>query len=372
MINKVIIIPIFLFTLFSNSIKVRGIEPILNDSALLVTIEQYLSELYNFNFDSAYELVKILEKERPEHPVTSFYSGIHIYWRNYPLTQSKSESTEFINLMEETSERVIPLLKENENEIEGVFFDIISKAFLMMYYSDNGLSGKVIKIAPTVYKHVMQSFELNDIFREFYFITGLYNYYIEAYPEKNPVYKPISLMFRSGNKDLGLRQLHYAKDSTIFMCTESAVFLSLIYYDFEEDIRKAIVTMGELYKSYPNNPFFLSQYIEYLLYDKQYAEVIRLNKEMVRKHRDNAYIVMKGIIFKAIIEEKYHKNYDTAYENYKSGKKIAKTFGAQGEDFLSYAYYGLSRLESIKGNVKKSKEYSKMGHSLARYDHFSD
>ena len=40
---------------------------------------------------------------------------------------------------------------------------------------------------------------------------------------------------------------------------------------------------------------------------------------MVKSHRDNPYIVMKGIVFKAIIEEKYNKDPDNAYKNYEMG-----------------------------------------------------
>jgi len=60
---------------------------------------------------------------------------------------------------------------------------LFGRAFKAMFWADNGKSGKVVPDLRTMYKRTKEGFELKDRFVEFYFSTGLYNYYIEAYPE---------------------------------------------------------------------------------------------------------------------------------------------------------------------------------------------
>ena len=151
---------------------------------------------------------------------------------------------------------------------------------------------------------------------------------------------------------------------------EAGIFLAIIYYDFERDTKMAVDIMKKLYEKFPNNPYIISQYVEYLLCDGQYAECHAVNKQMVKLHKSNSFIVMKGIIVLGILEEKYYKNYDKALTNYKLGVKIGEKYGAQADDFMGYAYFGLSRLAEKDGDLRKSKNYLKQAKSYNRYDHF--
>jgi len=343
---------LFLSFIFFLIFDLNGQTPksILGDTALLSQIKIGLDNIYNTNLEEALKTYDILKEERPIHPVTPFFYGLALYWGKNHRVFEMENFNEFIDAMEETFEKAKPLWEEDENSIEGVFFDLVARAMLMMYYSDKGHSARVIKIAPTAYRHLLKSFDLKQAFKEFYFITGLYSYYIEAYPEKNPVYKPISLIFRNGDKELGLEELQYAMDSTVYMKNEAGMFLAIIYYDFEKDTEKAIQIMEHLYNEYPKNPYMASQYAEFLLNNGQYEECLAVCKNMVRQNRSHGYIVMKAIILKALVEEKYKKDYEKAYENYELGLKIAEKYGDQANDFTGYAYYGLSRLESLKEN----------------------
>ena len=199
----------------------------------------------------------------------------------------------------------------------------------------------------------------------------MYNYYIVAYPEKKPVYKPITLIFKGGNKEEGLQQLQYAIDSSIFMKNEAAIFKAIIYYDYEDNPVRAIETVDQLYIKYPDNPYFLSQYIEFLIYNADYEKALAFIRKMVNKNKSNSYIVMKGIVMKGLIEEKYFRKYDVAYKNYNSGIKIAEGFGPIADNYLSIAYYGLSRIEKINGNIKTSKEYHKKAKDYSTELHFA-
>ena len=67
---------------------------------------------------------------------------------------------------------------------------------------------------------------LPTYYSDFYFFTGVYNYYREAYPEAYPVYKPLALLFPKGSKTKGLEDLLIASKNSIFLKAEAFSFLS--------------------------------------------------------------------------------------------------------------------------------------------------
>lgn len=347
-------------------------EYILDDPGLLRTIKKGVNHIYNYEFDKAMKIYNHISKHRPEHPVKYFYYGLSVYWEQYPLTPKSERADEFVDAMYNTMNASKPLLDKDNKDTEGVFFDLVSRSMLMMYYADNEESAKTIKYAPSAYKQVLKSFELKELFNEYYFITGLYNYYIEAYPEKHPVYKPLTFFFQGGDKQLGLKQLKYASEKTTFIRVEASLFLALIYYNFENKPDSAVHYIEKLHKTFPDNPYFLSKYVEYLILDKQYDEGHHYLQKMVKQHKKNNYIVMKGIIFKGIIEEIENQNYNKAKKDYKLGLKIARYYDPRSSEYISYAYYGLARIAKYEGEQELSKSYHKKARAISKYDHFSN
>ncbi len=117
-------------------------------------------------------------------------------------------------------------------------------------------------------------------YKDFYFITGLYNYYREAYATAHPIYKPVLIFFPHGNRKLGLVQLKISADSAIFLAAESMTFLAGIYQDFEKDPAKAIIYSKKLKETYPQNQEFKLHYIRDLLVIKKFGEAESLLNSM--------------------------------------------------------------------------------------------
>ena len=264
-----------IFILFICWISLRpvlGVD-LINDTSALDQVRIGINQVYNCDFDAAENTLVYLRKSYPSHPVSSFFEGLIYYWKFYPLIPGNPGAAEFEDVMEETWQRS-RLLKEDGNETEGVFFELMSRAFIVMYYADNGHSSKAISHLGKIYRDIMASFELQEEFNEFFFITGLYNYYREAYPEAHPVYKPAAMFFRKGDKTRGLEMLRFAAEETNFMRVESALFLSLIYINFEKKVDSAVWFSSQLYQDFPGNGYFLSKYAETLLIDHQYEECL--------------------------------------------------------------------------------------------------
>ena len=337
---------------------------LISDTLALGQIRIGLDHIYNYEFDSAGQTLTMLEKNFPAHPITSLFDGLILYWKYYPLIPGGEGSVQFEDAMKTTWERAISLKTHPGSDIEGVFFDLMSRSFIVMYYSDNGISTKAIGHLGTIYRGVMDGFEMLDEFREFYFITGLYSYYREAYIEAHPVYKPISIFFKKGDKEKGLEMLEYASRECDFMHVEARLFLTLIEVNFESRPDHAVSYSEKLHAGYPGNGYFLAEYAEMLLINKQYENALAHIHSLLTMDKYNR---MKGNIYLGMYNEKYLNDLEKARVLYEEGLELAAEYGEMANYSKAYAYMGLSRYYSMKGNTKLAREYRRKAGNSTNY-----
>jgi tetratricopeptide (TPR) repeat protein len=361
----------FLFILLVYSFALcpaKGAD-LINDTSTLDQLRIGINQIYNCDFDEAENTLVYLREFYPSHPVTPFFEGHIYYWKFYPLIPGKPGAAEFEEIMEETWQRS-RRLKEDGNETEGVFFELMSRAFIVMYYADNGHSSRAISHLGKIYRDIMAGFDLQEQFNEFLFITGLYNYYREAYPEAHPAYKPAAIFFRKGDKSKGLEMLKMAAEETDFMRVEAALFLSLIYINYESKIDSAVLYASALHQNYPGNGYFLSKYAEMLLADKQYEKAL---DPILRLMSLDDYNKMKGTIFMGVYEEKKLNNPEKSRIYYEEGLRLADAYDERANYIKAYAYIGLSRYFLNKGDDKQARAYKKKANNAAGYAYiFSD
>ena len=351
-------------TLASASLITRA-NDLLSDTATLAEIRNGINRIYNYEFDTAAHTLYTLESRYPDHPVTSFYEGLIYYWKYYPLMPEQIGSEEFELAMEESWKRA-DSLKQQQDLIEGVFFELMARSFMVMYHSDNGKPSRVISHLGPIYRDILKGFEMQDDFREFLFITGLYNYYREAFPETYPVYKPALMFFRKGDKEEGLKMLRNAVFETDFLKVEAALFLSLIHINFENNPDSALWYASLLHEEYPGNAYFHSKYTEMLLINSKYKEASLQIDQLMQL--DN-YNRMKGTIYRGIFEEKKEGDQEAARRHYELGLQLAEPYGERANYSRAYAYIGLSRYYSEKENRRKSREYYKKAKKSTGYSY---
>jgi hypothetical protein len=339
---------------------------LINDTSALNQVRTGLNQVYNCDFEAAENTLVYLRSSYPSHPVTSFFEGLIYYWKYYPLIPGNPGAADFEEVMEETWQRS-RLLKEEGNETEGVFFELMSRSFIVMYYADNGSSSKAISHLGKIYRDIMASFDLQQEFNEFFFITGIYNYYREVYPEAHPVYKPAAMFFRKGDKARGLEMLRYAADETNFMKVEAALFLSLIYINFENKVDSAVMYASRLHRDYPDNGYFLSKYTEMLLVDEQYEEALDPIMQLMSL---DGYNKMKGTILMGMYEEKKLKNAEKSRIYYEEGLRLAEAFDERANYIKAYAFIGLSRYFHEKGDEKQARAYRKKAKNASSFTYF--
>ena len=362
---------LFFCVLFFSSLNLFSQEKILNNPIITSLIEKGLNYTYNYEFGNAAKIYNEIEKIIGTHPATFILRAINLYWQNYPLVTGKESAVEYVDLLNESASAADKILKTNPDDTEGILYSLIARGMIMMVYADNEESGKVFPHARAVYSAMMKSFDHQEEFRDFYFFTGLYNYYRIAYPDKHPIYKPFVFFFRDGNIAQGKKELEYACYNSIFLKPESSRFLVYIYLNYENNPETAEIYAKELYDKYKNNPYFKSKYAELLLINRKYETAKPFIKDLLSNENDR-YSIMKGLIFKGLWEEKYRKNYEVAKNNYLAALKIVDEYGAVADNYSAYLYLGLSNIYDSEGNDKQASYYLKKFNKVASYEYYND
>ncbi len=358
----------FLFIAFLSFTSIKG--QILDDQEMLQKIKQGVDYIYNFEFRKAEEVYSLINDKYPNHPVPLMFKGMLLYWKYYPIVADSPARDDFEQTLLRCVEMSESYLKKNDEDAESLLAGVGAVGMLLLFYADNGLTRNVISLAPESYKFVMKSFNFTNVYNDFYFITGLYNYYREAYPDAHPVYKPVVIFFPRGDKHIGKKQLQFAADSSIFLKAESSNFLSWIYLNFENNIDSAFIYSKKLINRYSKNVCYNVGYTRNLLLVKQYI----LAKHFIDSLEDvanNKFIqaqlyILKGVLF----EKKYHDDKKSRYY-YQLGLQKISPYNDFGYEYASYAYFGLSRIYERKGESKKKRQYSKLAREYAAYEHIN-
>ncbi len=345
---------------------VTGQQNILDRPDILKKVEDCLYFTYGCNFKEAAALQKELKQDLPHHPAPYFLEALLIYWENFPLLPEDPKVAGYKRAIDKTIALSKPMIHDKKSEMEGIFFDMHARAFNAMFWADNGRINKVIKDIDNMYRSTMKGIEYKHKFSEFYFSSGLYNYYIEAYGDKHPGYKPILEIFRDGNKSLGIRELQYAIDSSTYIRYEALLFMSLLQLNYEMNMETAEYYMKELHTLFPENIYYFSQYLIVLLHNKKYEKAAELNKTLPDDTDDFHRLIY--YMTRGFLQENQQKNYTAASYNYNRVITQSEKFGPIADLYAAIAYAGLMRIAERENDAKKAKQYRKLSASHSYYD----
>jgi len=338
---------------------------IIKDTASLNLLKKGVDCIYNSCFDDARDAIRKLNSIFPEHPVVHLLNGMIIYWENYPLIPPSPAC----NLYENELRECIRLCEATSNPpdyAEYLLSNLGARGMLLEYYADNNLSDDLVPLAKTTYHYIRQSFDYSAIYDDFYFFTGLYNYYREAYPDAHPIYKVVAFMFPKGDKEKGLQQVLIAANHSIMLKAEAYTFLSYIFIQYENNYQQAYIYSKSLYELYPGNIGYLSSFLKNMLLVKKYNEA----ESIIRSLGDrtvNPYFQAQISIFNGILQEKKYHNNLLASNYYNKGINELSAFGYYGYEYMSYGYFGLSRISDLNDDKRNKKTYRKKAQELTNY-----
>jgi hypothetical protein len=363
-----VLIKKYIFTaglVFSLCVTTGAQAQILRDTSTLNLMCKGVDYIYNLQFTRAREVYAKVKQAYPEHPMTYVFKGLITYWENYPLIPSSHARDSY----EKDMKHAIALCEKKthpDNEAEYLLSNVGARGMLLLFYADNDLSMDVFAWASSTYQLIKQTFGFTKTYADFYFFTGLYNYYRETYPESHPVYKSLAFLFPKGDKEKGLQELQIASKNAIVLKAEAFSFLTGIYISFENNYQQAYFYSKSLHELYPGNMQYLAIYIKNLLLVKRYGEAESLIKSS-RSVFPNPYYQAQLCILDGILYEKRYHDLKQAQSYYTKGIRDIAPYGGFGSEFAAYGYFGLSRISDTRGDKHLKKQYRKQAMDLASY-----
>ncbi len=333
-------------------------------------INQAIDSIYNLKFDAAHQLISELEHEITDYPGIYLLRSYYLLWKHAPLKESNPVYKDFIATLDQTISKSKVLLEKSGKDPEAIFFSVSAHAILSRLHVDNGHNFEALNEAYKAYQALKSGFELKDRFTDLNLFCGIYNYYIEKYPEENPVYKPLVWLFRKGDKAEGLEMLKKGSERGLFTQPECLAYLYFIYLRYEFLPETALPYARQLVALYPNNTFYTSLLVENLIFLKSFNQVDSLLNFVENSSTVN-YIYI-GSIYRGLYEELYQNNFKAALTSYLKALTIEKQNDVYTPHYASMLYLGLGRTYLNMGHKTQAKEYLKKSAKISEYGFIRD
>ncbi len=337
----------------------------LHDKEIHKTIKSGLDTTYNFEFEAAKKIYEEIKAKYPDHPAYDFLMASQLYWEMFCNDNYKEQSGNYFNYLQQSLNKSAKFLQKDPKDIEGLFSTMAVESSSALYFAERGENMKCLGHAKRAYVAMKEGFTLKEKYVDFYFSTGLYDYFVVQYPESNPVYKPFMVFFAKGNKSRGITELEHAAKHGVFSTTEAIHYLATIYLKYEANDEKALIYTQQLATKYPDNYYFITRHIESLIGTGKYKEAEQYTYRMYKTGKES--FVTRAYIFYGILYEKYYKNPDEALRYYEAGVRHARQLTQPIDDYLSFTYAGIARVYDLKGNTKLAADYYKKASEIAQY-----
>jgi tetratricopeptide (TPR) repeat protein len=358
----------FVFLLIFNSDRVlfaqQQVDHIIPNKVTTDIVKAALDYTYNFEFEESKKLCEQIRKRHPNHPGADFMMALNIYWEMFYNDTYQQQSGQFLTYLNKTLELSKKMVAVDEKDVEGVFFKLAAECYLALYYSERNETSTTLSYAKKMYSSIKVAMKLKDKLNEFYFPSGIYNYYVVMYPEVHPVFKPFMFMFMSGSKATGFKEMDYAWKHAVFCKMECAYHLCNIYIKYEGTPLLAYEYTKALNDKYPKNIFFALRHCEVLLAKGEYVEAKKLADRL--NESGKKYFVATSYVFYGILSES-NKDPENASKNFlKAIQSFKETLNPEC-DYLSFAYAGMGRYYKNLSNKAKATEYYKKCKEIAEY-----
>lgn len=344
-----------LFVLFilglAPDLKSQGL--ILNDKMAIDSIKKGIEYIYNFQFDKSEAAVRKVKQKYQGHPALLLYSSVQEFWQFFPINGSKQFAAYQKNLLACIAESEKMALKyPKQPEVE--FFNMMANLLLARHLSEDGEYIKAVNHTRKAYTFIKRGFEYKNQYAEFYFSTGLYNYYREAFPENHPMYKPFTIFFPNGNKSLGLKELEIASQKALFARPEALGFLTGIYLRDEYNLPVATKYATQLYESYPGNWLYSVLYGECMAETKKPDLAENIADRLMGRNENCA--LLGGYYIKGLVERQ-RGNVDAAKWSFQKALQYGKTKDRLTKGYMGLCYNELGKIARAEGKMDWAKKY---------------
>ena len=337
---------------------------VLTDPAAQQTILKTLDAVYNMEFAEADVLIQQIQARYPQHPIGPILRATELELQYLPLHENKVATAQFFQAVNQGLSLAKKILDKNENDPEGVFFALTAHSYLASLHNNKSESLKAVGESKKAYNYLRDGFTLMDKNPDFYFTTGLYNYYIERYPMDHSIVKPFMFFFEDGNMAQGLKQLDIASKKGIFMRAVANYYLAHICLKHEMNPGRAAVYTKYLADKYPNNPLFGMSNAEALLLAGRYAEARPYVQRL--KQMPNKLAPLAVSTFTGMLAEQADKNDAEATNAYEMALRLPVN-DPYTKEYQAFAYAGLARIAARANDRNRAKIYYKKALAVGQY-----
>lgn len=322
--------------------------PVFNNTAVEAQIQHGLQLMYNMDYEGANRIFSGIQEAHPEHPAPYFMKALNRWWQTYISINTDA----YYDYIEEQLDLAIEknkLIEKKEGfEQEYTFFAFMNYALLSRLHAYRNEYMAAMGSARKVIGPLKQSLKFVGKQAEFYMVAGIYHYYAATYADLYPIVKPFMYFFPDGDKEGGLKELELAASTESFAQIEAAFFLSYIYLDELPDVAKGLQVSRDLYKKFPRNTWFETDYARALLLNGQFEagekQIDRLiaayesqagheNRNINSLHsRHTTHLMIKVYHYKGYAALYGHKDFDQAIAYFSLSDKMA-TLALVEEDF---------------------------------------
>jgi tetratricopeptide (TPR) repeat protein len=350
-------------TLFIVSLRPSQAQ-LLNDPSTLKLIQKGLDHIYNNEFTEANVVLHQVEKKYPNHPVSYILDSFVMYWQYLPIKDNALKSKEYVGKLNQCLDAITKKYGKNSTDPEAVFYTIVARGYIAMMYNYNGELMSAAGEAKKAYNALVTGLKLTEKNPEFYFTSGMYNYYVELYPEDHAMVKPLMIFFKNGDKALGLKQVDIATRQGVITRAEACFYLSHIYLEHESNFHKAATYTQKLAAWYPQNQIFNMVNTEALILSGKFDEAVK-GLNMLKANTKGFYPVAYNT-FQGLIHEKDEKNDSAAQKSYLAALRTPHD-DQYTREYYAMSYAGLARIANRAGSKTKAKEYYKKALEKAEY-----
>ena len=358
---------LFLFTIGGGARGfAQSVPNIINNKPVYALTERALDHIYNVEIEKSEPLIRQIDQQLPDYPAVPLLEALSVRAAYYPLEPDSKEFEQMKAYLYQVIEQSEDILDQDEDHVEANFFMLSAYGLLALYENEDGNYFKAVGQAKSAYSYLKKGFKLLDAYPDFYFSTGMYNYYRVKYPELHPFYKSFMWFFKGGDKALGLRQLDVAFRKSLFLRVESADYLTHIYLFYENRPDKALSYARTLVDDYPKNLYFAVNYAHAALESGKFTGLEAPIQQLIDS--DERYFRVVGNLFQGMLLEKRDQRWDEAEVAYlRSLKFNIGIKGEEAENYRSYAYAGLARIADQEKKYPQAKSLYQKARDAAQY-----
>lgn len=351
----------FLACFLLNSFSSQG--QFLEDTKSKELVSSGLRKVYNLEIKPAQQILQPVIDKYADHPVSYLIKSLLLQQEFIPIESNTAKLNLYLQNLKKCIELATELEKKDVYKAEATFYLLASYGLIAEIYHNKKSYLVAANEGRKAYQFLRDGFELKSVNPEFYFTSGVYDFYRERYPQTHPEIKPIIVFFKKGNEERGIDYLRTATKKAIFTNVESRIFLMGILLKYKNECYEANKLGEGLVNEFPRNSEFRMRYTETLLAIGKYELA---SDQLTKLTGSGVLFETSRNLFNGLIFEKKDGNFDQALIHFaKSIKSNDK--GRYIKDYKSMAYLGMGRIFLKQNNFAKAELFLKESLKIAEY-----